>query len=138
MDEAMKKIQEWKDKAIRYDNIKERDSGRIKRLAVAIGHMEESAKQLKELMKDLDVFSSMPASRDRTTRVVIQEMTTEVYKAIQAGTQVSQGWIGKVYPDVKESTRKYVFDKVKALNNVEVRRDKQDGRKLILYAKKDR
>jgi len=128
MVDLLKQVEELSEKAVKYDNLKERY------LNVA-NKLREAAHQIEEAIKELDPASTV---RTRTRTAVngsVLEKIEEQYKKLQMGFQVTISSIRKDYPELDDKTVNYMF--YNKLSNAPKVMKRKEGRSTTLYIQKN-
>jgi hypothetical protein len=126
MTDVLKQIEELSDKAVKYDNIKQRY------LSVAT-KLKNVAIMIEEAIKELDPVSSVK-TRTRTSSSGSLEKIEEQYKKMEMGFQVSLESLHKDYPELEEKVISYIF--YNKLSHAPKIMKRKEGRSTTLYIQK--
>lgn len=124
--EMFKKMKELTDKANKYDNVRQKYVDIAKKINDGIDRLNEAM-----LMMDPVLNISKPHGKRTNVGLKVRE---ECWQRMQMGLEVTNEWLVQEYPDEKSNYLTNLFQQMKKMNGVRVRKD---GRTAILYIEKN-
>jgi hypothetical protein len=124
MESVTKYIQELEQKAVKYDNSKDRYQEWAKKL-------DDVIKQLQALKIDIDPISGMHEPRKNSNMKMIAE---ELYNLLVHGTEISRDFIEKAYTEISFQQVAYLMKEIAQMNKVCQRKE---GVRVIYFIAKD-
>lgn len=119
----IKEIQEISDKAVKYDNLKNRYIEAVKKI-------EEAQQLLSESIYMLDAAKSI--KRNRSERINHDEKLDEQYNKMKMGLYISTKFLEKDYPELDKRKILTLYMKIKSALNVSMRRRDDNIRELYI------
>lgn len=126
MTDLIKEIEELKKKAVRYENIKERNNQLIKLLEAQI----EINKEMTRILKPYEQTEKTGTRRKTENREIIEE----VYSKIMEGDHMTREKLQTIYNELTNTDAGNIMQTIKKMPNI---LSTIDGSKLRLYAKKE-
>lgn len=136
---TIKQIEEWSDKAAKYDHMKQRYLKYAEDVKLANAKLKEVQVLLDAVMKDIDPISALKEKGERLPRVNVMDKIEEQYKKLTMGLPVTLESIKKDYPELDEQRVTYIFyQKLSYSPKVLKRKEFIDGKSVTtLYMQKE-
>lgn len=125
MDDPLQQITEWKEKAVRYENMREKYVSHAEKI-------KEVIVQLQLLLSEIDPFVNVMKPRGHYGKN--SDKLEELYKILQAGTNVSVDFIRATYSGMSMNDCRYLWVRLRKMSNVSEGHNKN---KKFLFARKD-
>lgn len=123
---VLEEVRIWKEKASRYDSLKER----YDLLASKISNIIE---ELKDIQSDVAPYS-MTSTKRITRRGSMKDIVEEFYKMMQAGTHVTSKLVETTHNNLSDKQVHYVMKLLQQCKGVD---KAYDGRNVRLFAKRE-
>lgn len=126
MESVMKQIKDLSDKAVKYDNMREKYTAYASKLL-------QAEKLIKEVVSELDPISAV--KRHEATGINYGEIAAEIYEKMQQGLEVGTRLLTNSYKELDEKKANYILGQIRLhYKDVESRKE---GKCVLIYCRKE-